>query len=211
MKKVVVFWICVVSTNFLNAQTFNELFKQKETQIKYLLEQVAALRAYGEVINKGYDIAHNGLTTIFNSKDADFKQHSDYFLSLWKVKTGIKSYGKVVSILRMETEVEKSNKAIESFVTELLNAKERDYVNAVYYNLLNECNGLAGELKMIISNNQFQLKDDERIERIDKIYLKMQDHYQFSNYFSNGIKLLVLNRLKEKNEINKLSTLYSLK
>jgi hypothetical protein len=211
MNKLVVLWICVVSTNFLNAQTFNEWFKQKETQIKYLLEQIAALRAYGEVINKGYDIAHNGLTAIFNSKDGDFNQHSDYFLSLWMVKTGIKSYSKVVSILRMETEVEKNTRAIKSFVTELLNAKERNYINAVYSNLLNECNGLAGELKMVISDNQLQLKDDDRIERIDKIYLQMQDRYEFSNYFSNQIKVLVLNRLREKNEVDNLSTLYRLK
>jgi hypothetical protein len=211
MKKLVVLSICVVSTNFLNAQTFNEWFKQKETQIKYLLEQIAALRAYGEVINKGYDIAHSGLTAIFNSKDGDFKQHSDYFLSLWMVKTSIKSYSKVVSILRMETEIEKTNRAMNSFVTELLNAKERNYIKAVYSNLFNECVGLVGELKMVVSDNQLQLKDDERIERVDKIYLQMLDRYQFSNYFSNGIKLLVLNQLKEKNEINKLSTLYSLK
>lgn len=211
MKKLVVFWICVMSTNFLNAQTFNEWFKQKETQLKYLLEQIAALKSYGEVINKGYDIAHNGLTTIFNNKDGDFKQHSDYFLSLWMVKTGIKSYSKVVSILRMETEVKKNTRAIKSFVTELLNAKERNYINAVYSNLLNECHGLADELKMVISDNQLQLKDDERLERIDKIYLQMEDRYEFSNYFSNQIKVLVLNRLREKNEVDNLSTRYRLK
>lgn len=211
MKKLVCFWICVVSTNLLNAQTFDEWFKQKETQIKYLLEQIAALKSYSEVINKGYDIAHNGLATIFNSKDGDFKQHGDYFLSLWMVKTGIKNYTKVASILETKAEVEKTNKAIKSLTTELLGAKERDYVNAVYSNLLNECNGLAGELKMIISDNQLQLKDDERLERIDKIYLQMQDRYEFSNYFSNQIKILALNRLREKKEVNKLSTLYSLK
>jgi 3-phenylpropionate/cinnamic acid dioxygenase small subunit len=57
----------LVNASLINAQTFDEWFKQKETQIKYLVEQIGALKAYGEVVKRGYDIAHNGLTNVFNS------------------------------------------------------------------------------------------------------------------------------------------------
>jgi hypothetical protein len=55
------------------------------------------------------------------------------------------------------------------------------------------------------------LKDDERIQRIDKIYFQMQDRYQFSQLFGNEIKLLVIDRLKDGKEVNKLYSLYGIK
>ena len=71
-------------------------------------------------------------------------------------------------------------------------------------------------LQTFIFSNQYnsegnKVKDDERLQRIDSIYLEMQDRYQFSRYFISQIKLLVISRLKEKNEVNKLSSLYPIK
>lgn len=201
----------VIHANMLHAQTFEEWFKQKETQIKYLVEQIGALKAYGEVMNKGYDIAHNGLTNVFNSKDGDYQQQGNYFLSLWKVKPGVKSYSKVLSTLSMKTAIEKQYRLMKSSTTELLNDKERSYVNNVYLSLISGCNDLVDELTTVINDDQLQLKDDERILRIDKIYLDMQDRYQFSQSFANEIKLLVLSRVKEKNNVNKSYSLYGIK
>jgi hypothetical protein len=194
-----------------NAQTFDEWFKQKETQIKYLVEQIGALKAYGEVVNKGYDIAHNGLTNVFNSKEGDYRQHNNYFLSLWKVKPNVKSYSKVLSILGMKADIGKQYRLIKSSTTDFLNDKERSYVNSVYTSLVSDCDDLISEMNMVINDNQLQLKDDERIQRIDKIYFEIKDRYQFSQSFANEIKLLVISRLKEGNDVNKLYLLYGIK
>jgi hypothetical protein len=195
----------------VSAQTFEEWFKQKETQIRYLVEQIGALKAYGEVINKGYDIAHNGLTNVFNNKEGDYRQHSNYFLSLWKVKTSVKSYSKVLSIFSIKADIEKQYRLIKPSTTGFLNDKERSYVNSVYANLISDCNDLADELQMIINDDHLQLKDDERIQRIDKIYLQMQHRYEFSQLFANEVKLLVMDRLKEAKEVNKLYSLHGIK
>ena len=211
MQRVIIVTVFLINAIGVNAQTFDEWFKQKETQIKYLVEQIGALKAYGEVVKRGYDIAHNGLTNVFNSEEGDYKQHSNYFLSLWEVKPGIKSYSKVLSILNMKADIEKQSRLTKSYVTEFLNDKERNYVNSVYASLISGCNDLADELEMVINNDQLQLKDDERIQHIDKIYLQMQDRYEFSQSFANGIKLLVMNRLKEMKEVTKLYSLHGLK
>ena len=211
MRKVIMIGMLVINAGMVHAQTFDEWFRQKETQIKYLVEQIGALKAYGEVINKGYDIAHNGLKNVFNSKKGDYKQHSNYFLSLWKVKPCIKSNSRVSSILSMKADIEKQYRLIKSSETAFLNDKERTYVNSVYGSLLGDCNDLAGELEMIINNDQMQLKDDERIQRIDKIFGEMLDRYQFSQSFASEIKLLVISRLKEVNDVSKLNSLYGIK
>lgn len=210
MKKAIVIGMLVINASVVSAQTFDEWFKQKETQIKYLIEQIGALKAYGEVINKGYDIAHNGLTNVFNSKEEDYSQHSNYFLSLWKVRRGIKSYSKGFSILSMKADIEKQYWLIESSATEFLNDKERSYVNSVYTGLVNGCNDLTSELDMVINDDQLQLKDDERIQRIDQINFEMNDRYQFSQSFANKIKLLVISRLKERNDVNKFYSLFGI-
>lgn len=211
MRRMIIVGVLVMSAILVNAQTFDEWFKQKETQIKYLVEQIIALKGYAEVVNKGYDIAQNGLTSIADSKDGDHKQHSNYFLSLWKVKANIKSYSKVLSIYEMKADIERQYQLIKSSVSEFLNDKEKIYINAVYSNLCGHCSDLVNETEMVISDDQLQLKDDERIQRIDRIYFEMQDHYRFSQSFASEIKSLVTNRIKETNKIIKLSSLYGIK
>jgi len=211
MQRVIIVTVFLINAIGVNAQTFDEWFKQKETQIKYLVEQIGALKAYGEVINKGYDIARNGLTNVFNSKEGDYRQHSNYFLSLWKVRPGVKSYNKVPSTLSMKAGIEKQYLFIKSSTTEFLNDKERTYIISVYAKLIGDCNDLISEMDMVINDDQLQLKDDERIQRIDKIYLQMQDRYEFSQSFANEIKLLVISRVKEGKEVNKVYSLYGIK
>src|SRR6476661_750300 len=125
MKQMITVWSLVLTTALANAQTFDEWFKQKKTQIKYLQEQIAALRSYGALVNKGYDIAQNGLTSIFNSKDKDHKQHDNYFNSLWKAKPDIRSYRKVASIFQMKNHISNQFKSSKISVAELLNGGER--------------------------------------------------------------------------------------
>jgi hypothetical protein len=211
MKKMIIVGVLGLMVCLAHAQTFDEWFKQKETQINYLIQQIAALKAYGDVINKGYDIANSGLSDIFNSKDRDYRQHDRYFISLWRVKPGIKDYSKVSSTYKMKAGIEKQYELIKSFEPEFLNDKEKEYIQAVFSNLINGSRDLTNDLGMILTDNQLGLKDDERLQRIDSIYLEMQDRYQFSRYFISQIKLLVISRLKEKNEVNKLSSLYPIK
>ena len=72
----------VLCAENLSAQTSSEWFRQKATQKKYLLQQIAALQVYSGYLSKGYSIAKNGLNTIKNIKNGDLLQHSNYFTSL---------------------------------------------------------------------------------------------------------------------------------
>ena len=211
MQKIIIVALCFINASLVNAQTSDEWSKQEETQIKYLVQQIGALKALGAVINKGYDIAQSGLKNVFTSKEGDYQQHNNYFLSLWKVKPCVKSYSKAFSILRMKVEIEKQFRLIKSSATEFLNDKEREYFISVYTSLVSGCNDLANELDLVINNDQLQLKDDERIQRIDKIYLGMLERYQFSQSFANEIKQLVMGLLKEERDVNNFYSLYGIK
>lgn len=64
---------------FSHSQTFNEWFRQKKTQIKYLTEQIAHLQAQIILIKKGCDIARDGWELITDFKNGEFSLHEDHF------------------------------------------------------------------------------------------------------------------------------------
>src|SRR5438093_6658250 len=106
MKKLLI--ILILSTVVMKdcaAQTFSEWFEQKETQKKYLIEQIAALQTYLGYVQKGYSIAQKGLTTISNIKNGEFNLHTDYFNSLRSVNPNIKSCAKVADIIAMQLRI----------------------------------------------------------------------------------------------------------
>ncbi len=68
MKTILLVIATVLLFQSANAQTWDEWFKQKKTQKKYLVQQIAALRVYLDYLKKGYTVVHNGLNTIITSR-----------------------------------------------------------------------------------------------------------------------------------------------
>jgi hypothetical protein len=54
---------------------------------------------------------------------------------------------------------------------------------------------------MVITSGELQMKDDERINRIEKIYTDMQEKVAFLGYFGSSVFRLSKSRLHEKFEI----------
>ncbi|MGB4400952.1 MAG: hypothetical protein WBJ10_16380, partial [Daejeonella sp.] len=74
MKAILILFIVSMSGNLM-AQTWDEIFKQKETQKKYLVQQLAALKLYAGYLKKGYDIADKGISSIKAFSNGEFKLH----------------------------------------------------------------------------------------------------------------------------------------
>ena len=187
----------------LSAQTWAEWFQQKTTQKKYLLQQIAALQVYSGYLSKGYTIAKNGLNTITSIKNGDFNQHDNYFTSLITVNPKIKQYGKVAVIIALQISIAKqSGNAIKNFRNNRhFTQAEIKYLQSVFNSLLSGCAKNLDELLNLITNGNLQMKDDERINAIDKIYIEMQDKQQFTRAFSNSTAGLSIQRSNEENDI----------
>ncbi len=80
MRKLGLFTMVLISVEVCDAQTFDEWFKQQETQKKYLIQQIAALQVYTGYVQKGYSVAKKGLATIGSIKEGDFNLHSNFFV-----------------------------------------------------------------------------------------------------------------------------------
>jgi hypothetical protein len=203
MKKLLIISIVVLCAENLSAQTWAEWFRQKATQKKYLLQQIAALQVYSGYLSKGYYIAKNGLNTIKSIKNSDLLRHTNYFTSLVTVNPKIKRYAKVADIIALQITIPKqSGNAIKSFRNNhYFTPTEIDYLQSVYSKLLSDCAKNLDELLTLITNRNLQMKDDERIKAIDKIYLDMQDKQQFVRAFSKNTAGLSIQRSNETNDI----------
>ena len=194
-------------------QTFSEWFRQNTTQTKYLVEQIAALQVYADYLEKGYSIVHTGLSQIKNIKEGDIGLHADYFSSLRNINPTIKGYKRVNDIIDLKLEIESiSSRVLKQIKTvKVINAVQRDYIGLVFKNLMEGCEEDVRLLVQLLSPNGFDLKDEERVKKIDELYKDMQEKYLFSRAFENKIKQLQLSKLVEQKEIEMMLKVFDSK
>ncbi|RKD15296.1 hypothetical protein BCY91_06110 [Pelobium manganitolerans] len=214
MKKITLFLLLFVSAgSTLQAQTFAEWFQQKKTQKKYLLQQIAALQVYIGYAKKGYNIAKEGLTTIGGFTRGEFNLHTDYFNSLKSVNPEIKRYAKVADIIALQIKIVKNyNQTYRRLnSSDAFSNDELAYISRVFNRLLDDCAKTLDELITITTDGKMEMKDDERMGRIDLLYMDMQDKFTFSQSFSNDATSLATSRIKEKTDIQTSRVLHGTK
>jgi hypothetical protein len=185
------------------AQTFDEWFKQKETQKKYLLQQIAGLKIYLDCAEKGYNIANKGLQTIHSIKKGDFNLHNDFFNSLKQVNPAIKNWSRIADIIAIQIKILKQTMDALSAIKEQKQfaSEEVNYCAAVFERLLEDCLQDIDDLIFVTTSGELEMKDDERIKRIENIFLDMKDKYAFSSSFCDDMKTLSIQRLSEEKKI----------
>lgn len=196
-----------------NAQTFDEWFNQKSTQKKYLLQQITALKVYLSHAKKGYNIVTGGINTIRNIKNGDLNLHRNFFNQLQNVNPAIRRYTKVADIIAYQVKIIKQTKLVLQKIreTKQFTEAELDYCKQVFDTLLNECIKTVEELILVTTPGELEMKDAERLKRIDKLYADVQDKYSFSCSFSEDMGLLAIQRLGEQMEINRSKLINGIK
>jgi hypothetical protein len=206
MRKFLLIVMICFSASRVKAQTFDEWFKQKKTQIQYLIDQIAALQVYSQSLQKGYEIAGVGLKFIHGIKKGDFDLHELYFTSLKKVNPRVRSYSKIADIILLQTAIlnactkqEKRMKHSQEFSN-----GEISYSAKVFNNLLDECGPIIDQLTAVLTDGNLEMKDDERLKIIDQLYDQMQDRYVFIQHFGNEITTLGIQRMEDQKDVNTL-------
>ena len=203
MKKLIIIMLLGVFATGAKAQTFAEWFQQKKTQKKYLLQQIAGLQVYLGYLQKGYSIAQKGLAAINDFKNGEFNLHADYFNSLKEVNPKIKNYTRVADIICIHNNIVQiyHQATLKAKKSSAFNTDEINYLYRVFGRLLDDCNASIDELITLTTSGKLEMKDDERLERIDDLYNDMQDKYTFVKSFSNEAMELAAARIKAKNDV----------
>jgi uncharacterized coiled-coil protein SlyX len=202
------FLLYAFSFQLTQAQTFAEWFSQKKTQIKYLTQQIAALERYGSYVKQGYTISQHGLGNIGEFISGEYGLHSGYYGSLKTVNPEIKSNGKADSIVRYTEQIPGQFDHLNNLNG--LDNDNRRYIAQVKTKVLDECNKDLAELQLVIADRQAQMTDNERIKRLDEIYGRMKDKYAFTQSFCNQVRMLLIQRSRELDDVQSLGRYYGI-
>lgn len=203
MKAILFALIMIFINTTSQAQTFKEWFRQKKTQKKYLIEQIAQLKIYLELTEKGYKIAKEGLTAIGDLKRGEFKLHKNYFDTLKVVNPKIASLPKVKWIGTFTGEAQNvcSTCLPKTGLTDYLSRDELAYLRAVFDRVNSDCEKIQVSLKEVISDGNLAMTDDERVKRIEALYQQTLFNLTFSKAFCSESTVLAAARMKEKVDV----------
>ena len=200
--------ILVVSLSLLwgmetKAQTFDEVFNQRKTQIKYLMEQIAALQVQIGYVQKGYAIAKDGLGFIGRTTKGELELHDAFFQSLKHINPEVSHYPRVKEIGQLYKAVLQSQRSYTQTFGQVaeLSMEEKEYVKTVLKRILDDCFEANEMLETVLRAGKLEMKDDERIKRINQLYERMLENYLINISFSAGTMKLVRARLAGKTEL----------
>lgn len=181
-------------------------------QRKELLLQIAALQVYMEYAKKGYSTVKKGLNFIGDIKKGELNFHGDYFNSLKMINPKVKKYYRIGEIISLQLKIIKVSKTTFATIKEddLFHGDELDYIERSFDRLLDNCNRTLEILLLITTDSELEMKDDQRMERIDELYEMMLSDYNFCRSFSNEAKLLSASKAADKREVESGASMYGL-
>lgn len=181
-------------------------------QRKELILQIAALQVYIDYAKKGYSAVSKGLNFIGDAKKGEVNLHGDYFTSLVQVNPKIRNYYKAAEIIALQLKILKiCRKTVSDLKSgEIFHGDELDYIQRSFDRLLENCSDTLEQLLAITTDVELELKDDQRIERIDVLYDLMMGDYKFCRSFSSEAELLSISKTKEKKQSRSSAGLYGL-
>lgn len=213
MKYLSLIMIALLTGMGTRSQTFNEWFDQKQTQTKYLFEQIAAYQVYTGYLEKGYKIVRNGSKIIGDIKKGDIRLHSEYFNSLKTLNPSVKKYSKISRIIEAQLQLLSLYRKSLKHVTKsnVFTRGEINYCSSVYSNLINLSGDVIDILMVVTTSGEIEMTDNERIKKIDVLYTDIQEKVAFAQQFSRETELLILQRNKEKSDVQVTRFIYGIK
>jgi hypothetical protein len=180
----------------LQAQTWSEFFKQKKTQIKYLTQQIAALRVYMGYVEKGYRITRDGVDLARDLKNGEFSLHKDYLRSLDGIGRVVSKDNRISAVEQMGSAINRLNGRALRFADKsgALNPGEKRYICKLWWEVLSDVRDYLDELRRVTTPGSYQMTDAERLQRIGRLYQAIQSVYTFARHFSDEMRIYAIQK-----------------
>jgi hypothetical protein len=173
---------------------------EKLTQLKNILADM----------KKGYQIVSKGYNTIKDISEGNFNLHEAFINGLMSVSPAIRNYRRVPQIIDCQKRIVQEYKAAFTRYKSkgTFTVSEIDYLSTVYNNLFTQSLRNLDELATVLTSSRLSMSDDERLKAIDKLFEDTEDKLLFLRDFNSRTDILVVQRLKEKRDIEAIQKLY---
>lgn len=194
------------------AQGTGGFFNQQSSKIKLMLAQIAGYETFLHSLKSGYQITENGLNTMHEMKGGTYSLHTAYFTSLEQVSPAVQSdpKGKAMAGMQQQINTVFSNELSWQQQQKILAAPEINYIQQVYQSLMKKCQQDMSDLTQVLTPGKLQMTDHQRLERIDKLYVSMQDKLAFAQSFTTKCRQMANDRQRAKKNNDQLKALYGI-
>lgn len=197
----------------VKAQLWDELFTQKKTQKKYLLQQIAALRVYADYLRDGYLIAQEGLTFISDIKNGHFSLDKSYFQSFAKVNPALKGQDGLAHISSVRKIILQERKACLSVCnkSKMFTVKESELIAEEFTGFIGQCQSLYQEFGVINQHASVNLSDEQRKTRMWKLVENADELLNYVLKFSTATSIYALQLKQEKAGMSATAQMHGIK
>lgn len=177
MKILLLFLSLGLSALPSHSQTFQEWWNQKETQQKYLAEQIAALQAYGGVLKEGYEVVSHGLDLVKNITGEDMALHQTHFTSFSTINPHLRDHHTIEKTSLLYAEISQLNQLLPTkyFQQFHFTEVEEKFILQVVQGLQEDSDQLFESQQNLLSRDLLNLNDTDRMEQLTQIQLLMQE------------------------------------
>lgn len=195
------------------AATAQGIFNQKATQIKRYIEQIGLLRTYLRQAERGYQIVDQGLHTIRDIKRGEFNLHDLYYKSLKSVNLEVRRLSKVDAAVQNGTALlRQASKMVRvANSSELLELSEKRYIVSVLGKIIDDTEEDLRYLDDLITSGRMALTDDERVQRINRVFTVVQQTSSVLQRFMAELQVLLRSRYLERSDAQQMTRLNNLK
>lgn len=178
---------------------WDEWFKQKKTQKKYLLTQIAELKAYMALLEKGYRIANEGITTIHNIKNGEFNLHDLFYKSLAAVNPDIRRHADVAGITATQLLLVSKAAALNKKARQnsMLTTQQRAAIATTCRRLTTEALGVINQLEAAFTDGTLSMTDDRRLHTLQSLQALSRKQWAFFKSYESEATLLVQQKMRE--------------
>ncbi|OOQ60016.1 hypothetical protein [Mucilaginibacter pedocola] len=190
--------------------SFGDLFGQQGKKEKLMAVQVGGIYIYLAALKGGYNIMHKGLDLADELKGGTFGLHTGYFNSLEQVSPVVQQNpkGKAITGLYNELSNRLNSETSWQKKQQQLKPAELAYLEKVAANLVKLAGQDMAELNELLTPGKLQLTDQQRLDRLDKLYAAMKDKAAFAASFAAKSRSLAQNRQRAKAENEQIRKLY---
>ncbi|MDF2188717.1 TerB family tellurite resistance protein [Paraflavitalea sp. CAU 1676] len=210
MKKFIV--IVLISYSMFHAMPVKGQVQELQ-QLALNIEKLAQFRQMLADMKKGYEILTTGYNAVRNISQGNFQLHKAFLDGLMAVSPAVRQYRRVADIIDYQVQLVKEYKAAfgRFKASALFQPGEIEYLSGVYSRLFNASLENLQDLLTIITASRLRMSDEERLQEIDKIFADMEDKLVFLRDFNSSTGILLLQRQKEKTEVQRMMEIEGLR
>jgi hypothetical protein len=197
MKAVIITTILLLGGSPIYSQT------QEATQLLLNYEKLRQLEEILDNMYKGYKILTQGYARIKGIAEGNFKLHQVFLGALLDVSPTVRNYKRIPQIINYQRLLVKEyQRAYSRFKDDdNLTAEELKYIKSIYEYLVRQSLKNLEELTMIVTASKLRMSDDERLSAIDRIFTDIEGKLAFLRSFNGSTQLLIIQRAKERSDL----------